>query len=120
MCEMLGYTNRELYSKPWDELIHPDDVQIDQAQIDGILNNRVDVYESVEFFITTLEDITEQKRLKEELAQAQKLEAVGTLAVGLPMLLIIFCWSSLGIQKLTMVDAGEKGGRTDHLEKTLG
>jgi len=44
LCEMLGYTREELYSKTWAELTHPDDLPENEAHFARLLRGESDGY----------------------------------------------------------------------------
>jgi PAS domain S-box-containing protein len=102
--ETLGYSESELTSKSFIEFIHPDDKQ---ATLDEMAKQLQKGYSldfenryvckdgSVKWLswraiynkdegitYATARDVTEQKKLQEQLSQAQKLESVGRLAGG--------------------------------------
>jgi PAS domain S-box-containing protein len=109
LCEMLGYPREELQKLTWAELTHPDDLAPDVAQFNRVLRGEIEGYSlekrfvrkggtvmhsflsvrcarkadrSVDYFIALLQDVTEQKRLEENLRQYQKEESIGRLAGG--------------------------------------
>jgi PAS domain S-box-containing protein len=94
LCEMLGYSLEELKAKKWQDITHPDDVEVNQKSIGSLLlgqENSVqfskryihkdgsviwaDVSTSLRrdkagkplYFMATIIDITERKRVEEEL-----------------------------------------------------
>jgi diguanylate cyclase (GGDEF)-like protein/PAS domain S-box-containing protein len=96
MCDMLGYTKNELASLTWAELTHPDDLAVDLAQFNRVMAGEIDGYDlekrfihkdghalftrlamqcvrhpdrTVNYVVALLEDITERKRLEEQLQQ---------------------------------------------------
>ena len=93
-CEMLGYSPEELQNRSWQEITHPDDVEITQKEINALLAGEkevarftkrylkkngsmvwADVSTSLRrekegqplYFMTTLVDITERIRAEEEI-----------------------------------------------------
>jgi len=92
-CEMVGYSAEELENKPWREITHPDDVELNLREVNEILAGKketarfvkryihknggivwVDLSTSLRrdaegkpvYFITTALDITERKRAEEQ------------------------------------------------------
>lgn len=97
LCAILGYTQEELTRMTWTELTHPDDLEPDLAQFRRLLSGEIERYamdkrfirkngdivhthltvschrkpdRSVEYFIASVEDISERKRAEEQLRQA--------------------------------------------------
>ncbi|MBC2715783.1 MAG: response regulator [Desulfobacteraceae bacterium] len=108
---LLGYSARELYEKPFIELCHINDQDFlnnllqntpenktEKSIIPGsstrIINNdnkllwvqvsAVPVtWENAPALLCFIKDITQQKHLEKQLLQAQKIEAIGTMAAGI-------------------------------------
>ena len=93
-CEMLGYTDQELAHSRWQNITHPDDIELTQRSIDKLLSDEQDSTRFVKrylhkngsevwvdvvtflrrdpkgkplYFITSVIDISERKRAEEEL-----------------------------------------------------
>lgn len=93
LCQMLGYSRSELTGLSWAELTHPEDLALDTAQFERLLNGEIDRYmlqkrfirndgsivftdlsvgcvrredRSVDYVMVQLKDITERKRMEAE------------------------------------------------------
>jgi PAS domain S-box-containing protein len=98
-CDMLGYTEEELKALKWSDISHPDEVEISRENVDKLLRGEVEsasfekrylhksgreVWTLIStylqrdldgkplFFITSVIDNTERKRVEEELLQANR------------------------------------------------
>lgn len=107
---MLGYNGKELYGKPLNELVHPEDEMIDLELYRRLLSGHHDHYYTEKRYIRKdggviwgrlnvslvrdkegeplytihmVEDITEWKQMEIQFLQFQKMETVGRLAGGI-------------------------------------
>ena len=108
MCEWIGRDADTLHGKRVGELMSPEAYRIIQPHIEQVLAGEIHSYESevpfpdgntryfhasyipdigpdgqVRGFSSMVEDITERKKMEEQLRESQKMEAVGQLAGGI-------------------------------------
>jgi PAS domain S-box-containing protein len=99
LCEMLGYSEEELRDRTWQEITHPEDIAITQAQVDALLTGQTDSARFIKrylhkngsvvwadvatslrrdptgrplYFMTSLSDITERKRAETALRESER------------------------------------------------
>ncbi|MEN9784269.1 MAG: hypothetical protein RJA24_1612 [Pseudomonadota bacterium] len=102
LCDILGYTRKQLEDKTWSELTHPDDIAIDTAEFERLFRDESDGYSldkrfvradgaivdavidvhavrrpdrSIEFCVATIQDITERKQAERRLREQRNLYA---------------------------------------------
>ena len=110
LCKMLGYTEQELTALTFVDITHPEDVEKDVQLAEQVFKEQIPSYELEKRYITKggeilwinltatvirdqdsnvlyglgmIENITERKRLEEQLRHAHKLEAIGQIAGGI-------------------------------------
>jgi len=136
LCEILGYSETELLSRTTQSITHPDDWEQENQMSDSMLSGDCDFYEIEKRFvhrsgaelwvsvtsslvkddkkrglysIKVVQDITQRKRAEDQLLQAQKMEAIGTLAGGVAhdfnnLLTVILGYSELALSELSDTD----------------
>ena len=140
--ELSGYSQEELFSKPFIEFIHPDDRQM-VAERHFQRLKAMDVPDLYSFRITCksrdikwvelavalvtwegrpatlnfLTDITDRKRLEEERLRLEKLESVGVLAAGIAHDFNNILTAILGNISLACMDAAPGSELLDSLEQ---
>ncbi len=158
-CDITGYTEQELYSMSLKAVTHPEDFPVCSGLIGDLLSGKANSFiiekrfitksgdmvwarnsvaavrdqrGNISNFIALSEDITEQRKLGEQLRQSQKMESIGNLAGGIAhdfnnILTAIMGYGSLALMNMAkddpqriniqlMLDGAEKAA---HLTKDL-
>jgi PAS domain S-box-containing protein len=110
LCEIVGYTRDELLARTYQDITHPDDLELDVVGMRQLLANEIQTLAGEkrylrkdgaivwveltvstmrapsgepQYFIAVVQDITGRKELEQELLHAQRMEGVGQLAGGI-------------------------------------
>jgi diguanylate cyclase (GGDEF)-like protein/PAS domain S-box-containing protein len=106
LCAITGYTATELHEMTFQEITHPDDLEADLVQVDGLLSGELDTYEmekryftkeghliwvllavamvreddgTPRHFISQVQDISARKRLEEHTYELANRDPITTL-----------------------------------------
>jgi PAS domain S-box-containing protein len=109
-CRITGYSEMELVGMSLNDISHPDDLERDLALKQELISGELDAFQMDKrylnkdnrviwarlsvcllksasgeplYFLPMMEDITERKRLEQEVLKSQKLESLGVLAGGI-------------------------------------
>jgi PAS domain S-box-containing protein len=110
LCEMLGYTEEELRNKNFQTITHPEDVTQDLEQLRKLTNGEITSYNRIKryyrkdgkviwvaiavsavhddatgapiYFIGQIQDITVQRQMEAEAAQAERLRGIAEATVA--------------------------------------
>jgi len=99
LCEILGYSREELPQITWMEITHPDDLELDVAEFERVMRGETEGYvmdkrfirkdglvidasidvksvrkqdRTIDFFIATVQDISDRKRAEAKQKQAEQ------------------------------------------------
>ncbi|MBI5521598.1 MAG: PAS domain S-box protein [Desulfarculus sp.] len=145
-CDFLGYSPEEMLTLSFAEVTHPEDRSQDLAQIARLIAGELEVYSRQKrylkkdgavawarltvsavrgaqgqalYLIAVVEDITEQRHLEAQLRQAQKMEAMGTLAGGIAHDFNNILGAVLGYAEMAMDDAKSRRVDPRDLEQVI-
>jgi PAS domain S-box-containing protein len=57
LCDILGYSQQELLSKSFQDLTHPEDLPMNQASVNQLINNEISTYATEKRYYTKVGDI---------------------------------------------------------------
>lgn len=142
--EVFGYSPDQLLEIPFDELIHPEDrylvlqrqakrpdekggqltdsFRIRNSKREELwvqVNAAAITWEGQPAELNILRDITPQKRMEAQLIQAQKMEAIGTLAGGIAHDFNNILSAILGYAELTALDLSDGTKTRENLEQVI-
>ncbi len=144
MSTLFGYSKTELMAKSFHELLHPDDMEIWLNKRELLISGEIsscqiekryikkdgdilwcigavaicrDSQDAPAFFIVQIQNITHIKQLEEQLLQAQKMKAIGTLAGGIAHDFNNLLMAIQGRVSLLLLDTHEGENRYTHLKK---
>ncbi len=147
-CEITGYTAEELHALTFREITHPDDLEQELQEYRNVLQGKAVSYTQEERyirkdrsivwvsisvslvrdesgiperFIGVVEDITDRKRMEEELLRAQKLESLGVLAGGIAhdfnnVLMAIA--GQIAVMRMKLPPGDRLGSRLEEVERS--
>jgi diguanylate cyclase (GGDEF)-like protein/PAS domain S-box-containing protein len=99
LCEILGYTERELLGKTFQEITHPDDLEVDQGTLRQLLAGEIRTYQTEKrylhkdghvvwallsvsvvhdeedeplYFISQIQDVSERKKVEKVIIQSEE------------------------------------------------
>ena len=109
VCEIVGYSAEELTRRTFQDVTHPEDLEKDLSHVAALIGGEITRYElpkryvrkdgvvvdillsasllrdevgAPRMFISQIQDLTEKKRLEAQLALADRMASIGTLASG--------------------------------------
>lgn len=139
---LLGYTREKFIGKHLSDITHPDYKDTAQSYFQKVLNGEnIDIYETALLTKTgdtihaevnavpkkiggqgiraVLRNITERKKLERQLLQAQKMEAIGTLAGGVAHDFNNMLGVILGHTELMLTEMNSDDSNYENLEEVL-
>lgn len=146
LCDFWGYSSDELLGMNCKQVTHPDDLEQCLKQNESVLSGETDSYSlekryikkdgtqmwgqvtvslvkgdagRPEYFISVVRDISTRKKMEAQLRQAQKMEAIGTLAGGIAHDFNNVLGAIMGYTELTLEDLPEGGFEAENLERVL-
>ena len=146
LCDFWGYSADELRDIQCREITHPDDLPMSMEHDDRLLSGEIDSYSlekrylkkdgsqmwgqvtvslvkddegKPEYFISIVRDISARKKMEAQLRQAQKMEAIGTLAGGIAHDFNNVLGAIIGYTELTLDDLPQGSLEAENLKGVL-